>query len=403
MFRSWFLSVMASVSLLANTPGVAQSQWFGRGMNAGCDCAPAPTAMMPASYSACGCDMPTVATVSACAPVVQTVAIPMQPVMQTVYQQVPVTEYRPEKQMVQRQVMETKYVDREVTAYRPITETRTAEVPTVSYQDVTEYQTVMRNMGYWRTRYEPNCKASPCQYDGRPGLMGWMNRTGYEFVSAFQPAYNVRREYCPQCVAQQVPVTRRVAIQGTRQVAYNVTRMEAYQTTQKVAILEPRMENVEVTVMKPITVVKTMAVGSQITYAPLGATGTATALQPRPDTIGRGTSPSRTAAGDKLDNANPNRVNDTRTNSLDRPMWQSTPLQRTGQPVEPVPPALKAKVIGTAQLTPPASSLKTTTSTFKVPSAARTSQWVARSTKAAPASPSKSESSALSVADSDRP
>jgi hypothetical protein len=348
--------------------------------------------VMSTAYNACGCDMPTVTTVSACAPVVQTVQIPLQPVMQTVYQQVPVTEYQPTKQIAQRQVFETKYVDQAVTAYRPVTETRTAEIPTVSYQDVSECQTVMRNAGYWTTRCQQNYRPSPCEYDGRPGMTGWMNRTGMEIRNAFTPAYTTKREFHPQMVAQQVNVTRRVAIPGTRQVAYNVTRMEPYQTTQKVAISVPRLENIEVTVMKPVTVVKTMAVGTQITYAPIGATGTATALQPQPDAIGRGVNPSRTARGDALDKADPNRGLNGKSGALERAPQRRDDLVPTGYPVEDHGETIRARIVGQA-------SPATRPSAFKLPTAARVNQWVARSKTSAP----ETEPSALSVADSDRP
>ena len=388
---------LTSASLVALATGPVGAQWFGRGMNS-CDCAPPLAApAMSSISSACGCDMPTVTAVSACAPVVQTVQIPLQPVMQTVYQQVPVTEYQAVKQTVQRQVMETKYVDQAITAYRPVTETRMAEVPTVSYQDVTEYQTVMKNAGFWRTRYEPVAKLTPCQYDSRPGMIGWMNRTNAEVRNAFTPNQVARREYCPQCVAQQVATTRRVAINGTRQVAYNVTRMEAYQTTQKVAVAVPRTEAVEVTVMKPVTIVKTMAVGTQVTYQPMGAAGTATALQPQPDAIGRGTIPSRTATNkDELDKANPARRNGSGA-SLERSLPQRERLVPTAMPRdnEVVEPKIKAHIVGRAESSP-----AKTPAAFKAPTAARVNQWVARTPKSPASSP---EPSALSVADSERP
>ncbi|OYW19786.1 MAG: hypothetical protein B7Z55_08250, partial [Planctomycetales bacterium 12-60-4] len=323
MLRLLKAAASTGAALVAVAGGTVSAQWFGGGGNSSCNCgAPVATAMVAASYAA-----PTVTACNVCAPVVQTVcAPPVQPVMQTVYRQVPVTEYQPVKEIARRQVFETKYVDQAVTAYRPITETKVAEVPTVSYQNVTECQTQYRNAGYWRTRSEPNCRMSPCQFDQRPGLAGWFNRTSYEMASAFQPQYRTTREYVPQTIAQAVPVTRQVAIQGTRQVSYNLTRMEPYQTTQKVAISVPRWEDSEVTVMKPITVVKTMAVGTQISYLPIGSGTSATALAPIPE-------PTRRA--DALQNANPN-TPDNRRGSIDglEPQHRSKLIPTSYPPVE---------------------------------------------------------------------
>jgi len=250
---------------------------------------------------------PAISACTVCAPVVQTQCL--QPVMQTVYRQVPVIEYQPTRQTVKKPIIETKYVDQAVTEYRPVTETKVVEVPTISYQDIQETQTICRNMGYWRTRCEPNLKMAPCQYDSRPGFIGWLNRTSYELTSAFTPNYRITREYVPQIIAQEVPVTRRVAVQGTRQVSYNVTNMVAYQTTRKVAVNETKWVDEEITVMKPTTVVKTLAVGTQITYQPLG--GTATALRPQPETTinARGNQPARTANDPFTPNSDPNKVN----------------------------------------------------------------------------------------------
>jgi hypothetical protein len=357
--------------------------------------------------------------------VVQTVCAPaVQPVMQTVYKQVPVTEYQPVQEMARRQVMETKYVDQAVTAYRPITEVKTASVPTVSYQNVTECQTVSRNAGYWRSRCEPTCKMSPCQYDNRPGITGWFNRTSYEMTSAFQPQYRTTREYVPQTIVQQVPVTRQVAVQGSRQVTYNETRMEAYQTTQKVAISVPRWEEYPTTVMKPVTVVKTMAVGTQVTYVPIGSGNTATALGPSPDTIGRGTNPSRSA--DSLRDADP-ATPDNRRGSMEAvPSLQRQRLVPTSYPVsgsslaaqeEVDSPLFDADFVGLGRATSkpftgpiavtaakPVTPKSVTTKpeakkTVSTPAAARAAQWVARSKSSTPAA----TPAAVSVADTARP
>jgi hypothetical protein len=354
----------ASLVLLAQP---VSAQWFSPA-NA-CDCA-------PAAYTAA----PAVSACTVCAPVVQTACV--QPVMQTVYRQVPVVELQPTRQTVKKPIVETKYVDQAVTEYRPVTETRMVDVPTISYQDITEYQQVCRNVGYYRTRCEPNLKMSPCQYDGRPGFMGWLNRSSYELATAFTPNYRTTREYVPQTIVQTVPTTRRVAVQGTRQVAYNVTNMVAHQTTRKVAVAETKWIDEEVTVMKPVTVVKTMAVGTQITYQPLGADGTATALRPYPETTinARGSTNSRSA--DALDKADPSKVNNKTRSSLEVPAREklvptSLPHHRvfenaalrpgTLAGIEPVP-----QPVADAQ-----------PNKFVVPTAARASGWVAHTAKPA--------------------
>ena len=205
------------------------------------------------------------------------------PIVQQRYQTVPVTEYRQVKQVVQRPVVETEYVEQPVTEYHPVVETRTAEVPTVTYHDVVEHQTVMRDMGFWQTRYECVPKLHPCQYDPRPGLLGWLNRTGYSIRSSLTPSMIAHRDYVPNVVAQTVPVTRRVAEHGTRQVTYNVTKMVPTQSTRTVAVNKVRYVAEEITATQPVTVMRTVPIGTSVAYArtPLGVT--ATALVPAAD------------------------------------------------------------------------------------------------------------------------
>lgn len=217
-----------------------------------------------------------------------------QPVVQPCYQTVPVTEYQQVRQTVQRPVMTVEYVDQPVTTYEPVTETRTAQIPTVSYQTVTECQACTRNCGYWQTNYQCNPKISPCAYDPRPGLLGWMNRTGYTIRQAFTPNIIAQRQYVPNYVTTMVPVTRQVAVPGVQQVSYNVTRMVAKQTTQKVAYNRLSYVNEEVVVNRPVTVMRTVPIGSSIAFLPFGTT--ATALAPRPDPASaQGSGPTRSA------------------------------------------------------------------------------------------------------------
>ncbi|MBI1347383.1 hypothetical protein GC163_13980 [bacterium] len=409
-----FLKAAASTTaaLTVLSAGPVSAQLFGRwNNNSDCGCnAPVAPAMMSAAYTA-----PTVTACTACAPVVQqTACVPLQPVMQTVYRQVPVTEYQPVKEMAKKQVFETKYVDQAVTEYRPITETKVVDVPTVSYQNVTENQVQYRNTGYWRTRTDCVNKAAPCQVDSRPGFAGWMNRTSYELTSAFTPNTRSTREYVPQMMACNVASTRQVAVQGSRQVSYNVTRMEPYQTTRRVAVSEPRWVDTEITVMKPYTVVKTMAVGTQVTFAPLGAGTTATALGPVPD-------PNMNRRADALDKSDPSRVNDRTKGAIDGQPILRERIAPTNEPeiVDPRrlltdtemtdSPYFAADFVDLGRSTPLPYPSKLTTitaakpvsaPTFQAPGAARAAQWVARTPKSPSLAP---VTSALSVADTDQP
>ncbi|MGE3315554.1 MAG: hypothetical protein AB7O26_10600 [Planctomycetaceae bacterium] len=211
------------------------------------------------------------------------------PVVQPCYQTVPITEMRECRQTVQRPVVETAYVDQPVTTYEPVTEVRTCQVPTVSYQTVTECQPCTRNMGFWQTTYQCNPKIAPCAYDPRPGFAGWWNRTGYSMRQAFTPAVTARRQYVPNYVTTMIPVTRQVAVHGTQQVSYNVTQMVAKHSTRKVAVNTVRYVSEEVVTKHPVTVYRTVPIGSALAFAPGGFSATASA--PRPDSISNAGAP----------------------------------------------------------------------------------------------------------------
>lgn len=226
-------------------------------------------------------------------PVFPVACQPIQPVAQTCFQSVPVTEYQQVRRTVQKPVTETKYVDREFVEYRPQTETRTADVPQTTYHPVTEYHTVQRDMGQWATQCQCTNKVAPCQYDSRPGFVGWWNRSSYRMRSAFTPNYRVTRHWVPNVVAQQVPVTRQVAVNTTRKVTYNVTKMVAHRTTRKVAVNTVRYVPTEVVESVPVTRMVQVPIGSSLAYGGTGST--TTALAPYPDSLSRQPVRSRTA------------------------------------------------------------------------------------------------------------
>ena len=190
----------------------------------------------------------------------------IQPVRTTCYQDVPVTTFRREKQTVREPYYRTAYEDREVTVMKPVMTQREVEIPTVSYRNVTEHRTVTRDMGRWITRYSPVQKCAPCQIDARPGLIGWLNRTGYSFRTAFRPNYYTSRQYVPNMMACTFPVTRQVAVTGTRRVTVNETKMVAQKTTERVAVQRLDYRERVVTVMRPETAYRRVPIGSRLAY-----------------------------------------------------------------------------------------------------------------------------------------
>jgi hypothetical protein len=224
----------------------------------------ASTSLAQGQFSGNGCDTCT----------------PIQPVLQSCYQTVPVTEYQPVTQTVRRPVYRTEYVEQPVTVYRPVTERRTQQVPTVRYQNVTQYRTVQRDMGRWVTQYRPNPRLQPGQIDNRPGVIGWVNRANYRLRNAFTPKYTAIRQYQPRMMACTVPQTRQVAVRGTRTVAQNVTRMVATQTVQRRPVQRLSYVDQEVTVMRPRTTYRTVPIGTAVAYAPQYGTGSSVAYAP---------------------------------------------------------------------------------------------------------------------------
>lgn len=209
----------------------------------------------------------------------------VQPVVQPCFQTVPVTEMREVTEVVQRPVYETKYVDQQYVEYEPVVKRRTAQVPTVQYRTVTQMQTVQQNVGCWSTTYQRVPKVAPCQYDPRPGVLGWWNRAGYAIRNSFTPDYRAQRQYNPRTLVRQVPVTRTVAVNGTRQVQWNETQYVARRKTRKVAVQTMRMESRTVTARRPVTVMRTLPIGSQMAFAVGPYNATQSALAPVPDSI----------------------------------------------------------------------------------------------------------------------
>lgn len=247
----------ASVMVILTTTTMASAQFYG---NNGCS-----SCGTSASYAQ------PIATASNCAPI-QSVSqcTPIQPVYSACYQTVPVTTYKREKQTVEVPEYYTDYEERDVTTYTPVTRTREVEVPTVSYRTVSENRTVTKDMGRWVTNYQPVSKCAPCQVDPRPGMMGWLNRTGYSFRSAFTPDYRTSRQYVPKMMACSVPYSRQVAVRGTRKVAVQETQMVAKTSKQRVAVQRVRMKTRTVEVARPVTAYRTVPIGTTLAYGGYG-------------------------------------------------------------------------------------------------------------------------------------
>jgi hypothetical protein len=259
-----------------------------------------------------------------------------------------VTTYTREKQTVEVPTYETAYEDREVTVMRPVTRTRTMEVPTVNYQNVTEYRTVNKDMGRWTTSYHPIAKCAPCQVDPRPGVIGWMNRSGYSMRNAFTPNYTTSRQYVPNMVSCSVPYTRQVAVSGTRQVAVQETEMVAERKTERVPVQKLVMKREEVTVMRPQTAYRTVPIGTSMAYGSpfiggtqmayggypmiIDNTATRSALAPAPDPI----SAERSAfKSDEEDSDDFKRKSGAEGNIRGSSLQRSAPLDSGSEPAFP--------------------------------------------------------------------
>ena len=256
-----------------------------------------PVALMAQWGSDCSCYSPQ-QYVTAPAPVVTTACQCLQPVTQMVSREMQVTEYVPRVAEEKRPVQRVRYVAKKATAYRQVMETKVVEVPAMQYQTVTEYQTRVIPKTQWRTVVQPVPKMAPCQYDNRPGMIGSMNRMGYQMRSAFQPNYLTHRQQVSQVCQCKVPVQRQVAVQTTRKVAYQEAKMVPYDTTQQVAEYYTDYETVKVTTMEPRVVTKTVQVPETRFAAIDPFTGMAIAPAPATRSADAGREPTRAAEGD---------------------------------------------------------------------------------------------------------
>ena len=253
-------------------------------------------------------------------------------------------------------------------------------VQTVEYQNVTELKQVQKQTGYWVTKNCPTGKIPSWQYDNRPNMAGAMNRASYEMRNAFTPMYKQTRQFIPQTMTCTVPYSKQVAVPGMKQVTYNVTRLEPTQTTRKVAVNKVYLEPTEITVMKPMQVVKTVQTGTRVSYAPIGST----TLGSAPGTNGAPAVGLKPTADEKASRRKPpqaaEKESDLDADIINKRGASIEPRDRTG-----------------IQLS------ESTVSARKVssPSVVRVSQWVARTPASSFPQPG-GKSAAISIADSTR-
>ena len=317
-----------------------------------------------------------------CAPPVTVMAAPcLQPVTAMEERQVRVTAYRDEERVVKRPFIRTVMEDREFTTYQTVNETRTAEVPSVAYQQQTEMRQVTQNRSFWRTNWQPVPKLNPCQVDPRPGFAGEMNRLGYTMRMAFAPNYIPRREFVPNVVAYDVPVTRTVAVPTTRTVTYNVAKVVPVTETRQVAVRRVEYEDTTVKVKVPYTETRTVSVPTT-RYALVDPYGGGSVSAARP-------TPSRSAQSDQK----------VEQRSADSDHLEPTPSNGEFKPLSyPQRKAPKAEPrFREAQSRPtPAAETKDTsvTAARPVPSAVRVAGW----RPSRHAQPAQAEGPVLSVA-----
>lgn len=307
-------TLLVTVCALSST---ANAQFFGRypyrggGYN---PCGPAPVVSIAPSYQT--------ASISDCPC--------MKPVTSTVYKNVEVVQYRKVQKPTQVAKIITVMEKRDVVSYRTVNEVRTVNVPSFTTQTINECRQVSRNNSYWRTAYQPVPKMSPCNYDGRPGLVGELNRLGYAFRNSITPNVVARREYVPNVQVYNVPVQRTVRIPTTRQVSYNVSRQVAYTETQEFPVQRTVMVDSTVTVFEPYTVTKRVAIGTQTRMVyDSNHSSSATALAPTPATV-NGSSPTKSAGVTKG-------VLKNQSNRTERQIPIQTPIYRRNPEPTPAP------------------------------------------------------------------
>ena len=320
-------TLFSGVALLATVVGfstTADAQLFGL-FGRGCY----PYYGPPAYYGA-----PAYGPVSY-APSIQTASVSdcpcMKPVTETVYKEVDVVKYREVPKTTQVAKVVTVMEERPVTTYQTINEVKTVDVPTYVNQTVTEMRPVTQNNSYWRTNWQPVPKMSPCLYDGRPGLVGELNRLGYAFRNTFTPNAVARREYIPNVTTYNVPVQRTVQVPTTRQVSYNVSRQVPVTTTQKVPVQKTVYEEMTYTAYEAYTEKQTVAVGKQTKMVYVNPTGgaTASANEPTPATASQQTAHGK---GVLRENSAPKMEKVPVRNPTYQEEYQSVPARRTPEP-----------------------------------------------------------------------
>jgi hypothetical protein len=362
---------LGAVSLLLAQAVAAHAQGWNPAGNGCCpSCAAAPVSCCPAPVTC------------------------MQPVSVPCYQTVPTTIYEPHRCTVMKPVVHTDIVEEPVTECHPVCEQRTAQIPYCHYQPVTEFVQQTQDRGCWHTYCQCTPRMSPCQYDPNPGLIGWMNRTGYEMRMAFTPPVQYHRQWVPNYITTSVPVTRMVAQQSVRTVTYNVTRIEQIHTVRRVPVCRVVMVPEEITVQRPVTVYRTIPIGTSVAWVPSGSLlgGTATALGPTPDRVGlRHREEHAERIGEKI--GEKKGYYEGKEHEKDKFERQNDPLINETAPSD----------LGNKQMLIPqrkSSDAASAQVSQRVPSAVLVNGWIARNRPTTPEAPNTSAS--VSVADAQK-
>ena len=176
---------------------------------------------------------------------------PVQPVAQTCYQTVPVTQYVPEKRTVMKPVTEYKNVEQKVTVYKPVTEQRTCRSPTGQLPKRHRVSS-----GFSRHGWLADCLPTG-QQDGslsvrqptptlRVGSIEPLTAFAHRSHPQLSNGSQLSAEHCHDICADNLV---KWLSRSTRQVTYNVTKMVPETRVQTVRVPTTRMVAVEETVM----------------------------------------------------------------------------------------------------------------------------------------------------------
>lgn len=173
-----------------------------------------------------------------------------------------VTENRQEIVMVPKTIRETKFRDEQRVERIPVTQTYNQQEAVTTLKPVTTYRAELVDQGGYvdQLAYQPGRVTNRLQwtrpswnYDPATGA-NYYQRRGFRWVPNQAPGtYSVQRNYVPNVVAQQVPVTNYVPETVIQQRPVQVTQYVDQVKTYRVPYEEVRTEFEQQIVNKPVT------------------------------------------------------------------------------------------------------------------------------------------------------